>query len=79
MKFMLLIYNDPNLLDAMPEGAFDSDVQLRRAIEQGIVSGPRLLVVTRAIVATGSYGPRRRDYSFEPGQGAEEASGPYMF
>jgi hypothetical protein len=27
MKFMLLIYNDPNLLDAMPEGAFDSDMR----------------------------------------------------
>ena len=37
--------------------------------------GPRIIAVTRAIVATGSYGPRRADYSFEPGQGAEEADG----
>ena len=61
--------------DLGTEGAFDYDVQLKRAIEQGIVQGPRILAVTRAIVATGSYGPRRIDYSFEPVQGAEEASG----
>jgi imidazolonepropionase-like amidohydrolase len=61
--------------DLGTEGAFDYDVQLRRAIDQGIVPGPRIIPVTRAIVATGSYGPRRTDYSFEPGQGAEEASG----
>jgi imidazolonepropionase-like amidohydrolase len=57
------------------EGAWDYDVQLKRAINLGIVPGPRLVTVTRAIVATGSYGPARRDYSFEPLQGAEEASG----
>ena len=28
------------------------------AIEQGIIPGPRMLVATRAIVATGSYGPK---------------------
>lgn len=61
--------------DLGTEGALDNDVQLRRAIEQGIVPGPRLLVVTRAIVATGSYGPARSQYSFDPAQGAEEADG----
>jgi imidazolonepropionase-like amidohydrolase len=62
--------------DLGTEGAFDYDVQLKRAIDLGIVPGPRLIAVTRAIVATGSYGPRRTDYSFDPGQGAEEATGP---
>jgi imidazolonepropionase-like amidohydrolase len=61
--------------DLGTEGAFNYDVQLKRAIEQGIVPGPRIIAVTRAIVATGSYGPRRSDYSFEPLQGAEEATG----
>lgn len=61
--------------DLGTEGAFDSDVQLRKAIDEGIVPGPRLLVVTRAIVATGSYGPRRSGYAFDPPQGAEEATG----
>ena len=27
MKFMLLVYNDPKLLDAMPLGGFDSDMR----------------------------------------------------
>ena len=61
--------------DLGTEGAFDYDVQLKHAIERGVVPGPRLLTVTRAVVATGSYGPRRSDYSFEPLQGAEEATG----
>jgi imidazolonepropionase-like amidohydrolase len=61
--------------DLGTEGAGNFDVQLKRAIEQDVVPGPRLITVTRAIVATGSYGPRRSDYSFEPLQGAEEASG----
>jgi imidazolonepropionase-like amidohydrolase len=61
--------------DLGTEGAFDYDVQLKRAIDNGIVPGPRIIAVTRAIVATGSYGPRRTDYSFDPGQGAEEATG----
>ena len=61
--------------DLGTEGAFDYDVQLKHAIERGVVPGPRILAVTRAIVATGSYGPRRSDYSFEPLQGAEEATG----
>lgn len=61
--------------DLGTEGAFDYDVQLKQAIDRGVVPGPRLIVVTRAIVATGSYGPARRDYAFDPPQGAEEATG----
>jgi imidazolonepropionase-like amidohydrolase len=47
--------------DLGTEGAGDSDVGLKQAIEQGIIPGPRMLVVTRAIVATGSYGPKGFD------------------
>jgi Imidazolonepropionase and related amidohydrolases len=61
--------------DLGTEGVADYDVQLRRAVEEGIVPGPRILASTRAIVATGSYAPRRTRYAFEPPQGAEEASG----
>ncbi|MEP7326686.1 MAG: amidohydrolase family protein [Gemmatimonadota bacterium] len=61
--------------DLGTEGTWDYDVQLKHAIDAGVVPGPRLITVTRAIVATGSYGPGRKDYSFEPLQGAEEASG----
>lgn len=61
--------------DLGTEGMSDNDVQLKRAITQGVVPGPRLIVVTRAIVATGAYGPRRTTYAFDPPQGAEEATG----
>src|SRR5690242_3349151 len=37
--------------DLGTEGAEDFDVQLRRAIEGGAVPGPRIIAVTRAIVA----------------------------
>ncbi len=62
--------------DLGTEGAADADVQLKRAIDEGIVAGPRLFVATRAIVATGSYGPKkgfRADMDLP--QGAQEVSG----
>jgi len=65
------------LRDLGTEGAGYADVALKRAIDEGLVPGPRLFVATRAIVATGSYGPARA--KFRPDccfpQGAEEASG----
>ena len=64
------------LRDLGTEGAGDADTQLRRAIDDGVVPGPRILTTTRAIVATGSYAPKRTQYAFDPPQGAEEASGP---
>ena len=44
--------------DLGTEGAGYADVGLKQAINRGIIPGPRLLVVTRAIVATGAYGPK---------------------
>jgi imidazolonepropionase-like amidohydrolase len=61
--------------DLGTEGALDADVQLKRSIARGLVPGPRIIATTRAIVATGAYGPRRFSYAFDPPQGAEEASG----
>lgn len=61
--------------DLGTEGAEDADVGLKRAIEQGIIPGPRMLVTTRAVVATGSYGPRGFAPNVTVPQGAEEASG----
>ena len=65
------------LRDLGTEGAGDADVGLKRAIEDGIIPGPRLFVATRAIVATGAYGPARRDYAlgWDLPEGAQEASG----
>jgi len=58
------------------EGAGDADVSLKKAIADGTIAGPRLLVTTRAIVAKGAYGPRkgfRTDMALP--QGAQEVSG----
>ena len=65
------------LRDLGTEGAGDADVGLKRAIQDGVVAGPRLYVATRAIVATGAYGPARRSYAtgWDLPQGAQEASG----
>ena len=61
--------------DLGTEGAGYADVGLKQAIEQKIIPGPRMLVVTRAIVATGSYGPKGFDPRWYVPQGAEEADG----
>jgi imidazolonepropionase-like amidohydrolase len=61
--------------DLGTEGAGQADVGLKQAIEQGIIPGPRMLVVTRAIVATGSYGPKGFAPEVNIPQGAEEADG----
>jgi len=61
--------------DLGTEGAGYADVGLKQAIDEGIIPGPRLQVATRAIVATGSYGPKGFDPRFEPILGAEPADG----
>ena len=60
--------------DLGTEGAGFADVGLKQAIDQGIIPGPRLLVATRALVATGSYGPKLSVDEDVP-QGAQEADG----
>lgn len=60
--------------DLGTEGAGYADVGLKQAIEAGIIPGPRLVVATRAIVATGAYGPKYASELDVP-QGAQEASG----
>jgi imidazolonepropionase-like amidohydrolase len=61
--------------DLGTEGAGYADVGLKQAIDQGVIPGPRMLVVTRAIVATGSYAPKGFAPEFRVPQGAEEADG----
>jgi imidazolonepropionase-like amidohydrolase len=61
--------------DLGTEGAGYDDVGIARAIARGVIPGPRVVPVTRAIVATGSYGPRGFVPEFAVPQGAEEASG----
>ena len=61
--------------DLGTEGAGYDDVGLKAAIEKKIIPGPRMLVATRAIVATGSYGPKDLSYDIDAPKGAAEADG----
>jgi imidazolonepropionase-like amidohydrolase len=61
--------------DLGSEGAGYADVGLKRAIDEGVVPGPRMLVAGPALVATGSYGPKGYAPEWTVPQGAEEASG----
>ena len=62
--------------DLGSEGAGTADVGLKRAIEEGHVPGPRMIVATRALVAPGSYAPKNDAWAVP--QGAEEADGPAL-
>ncbi|HEX5668984.1 MAG TPA: amidohydrolase family protein, partial [Chitinophagaceae bacterium] len=61
--------------DLGTEGAGYADVALKRAINEGIIPGPRLMVAGRAIVSTGSYGPKGYDHDQTIMLGAEPADG----
>jgi imidazolonepropionase-like amidohydrolase len=65
------------LRDLGTEGADFADVGIKRAIDEGVVPGPRMFVATRAIVATGAYGPAVRGYRPDIAlpQGAQEVTG----
>lgn len=61
--------------DLGAEGAGYADVGLKRAIDEGVIPGPRMLVAGPAMVALGSYAPRGFAPEWTMPQGAEEASG----
>lgn len=61
--------------DLGSEGAGYADVGIRDSINKGIIPGPRLLVAGRALVATGSYGPKGFHERVNPPRGAQEADG----
>lgn len=61
--------------DLGSEGAGYADVGVKQAIVRGIIPGPRMLVAGRAIVATGSYGPKGFDPDWDVPLGAEPADG----
>ena len=62
--------------DLGTEGAGNADVGLKRAINEGHVPGPRMVIATRALVAPGSYAPKNDAWAVP--QGAEEADGPNL-
>ncbi len=63
------------LRDLGTEGAGYADVGLKQALAEGIIPGPRLLIATRALIATGSYAPKGFAAEWDIPQGAQEADG----
>lgn len=61
--------------DLGSEGAGYADIGLKQAVQKGVVPGPRLLVAGKAIVATGSYGPKGFHEGVLVPLGAETADG----
>jgi imidazolonepropionase-like amidohydrolase len=61
--------------DLGTEGAMYDDAGLKKAIEKGVIPGPRMIVATRAIVAKGTYGPKPESPDIELHQGAAEVAG----
>ncbi|UTW54884.1 amidohydrolase family protein [Kordiimonas sp. SCSIO 12610] len=64
-----------SLRDLGSEGAGYMDVGIRDAVNKGVIEGPRLIVAGKAIVSTGSYGPKGFDLSHHINLGAEPADG----
>lgn len=65
------------LRDLGTEGAGYADVSIKRAIDEGLIPGPRLFVATRAIVASSSYGPGPKGFrpDLDLPQGAQPVTG----
>lgn len=70
-----LIAGITTMRDLGSEGAGYADVGVRDSINKGIIPGPRMLVAGKAIVATGSYGPKGFHEGVDVPLGAETADG----
>ena len=52
--------------DLETEGAMYADVDIKTAINRGIVPGPRMFVATRSLAPTGMYNPTRFSWEIDP-------------
>lgn len=64
------------LRDVETEGAGYGDVEIKEAIEEGTIPGPRLFVSTRAISSTGGYNLEGYAPELEMPKGAQIVDGP---
>jgi imidazolonepropionase-like amidohydrolase len=64
------------LRDVGNEGAGFVDVDLKRAVERGVIPGPRLFVATKALAPTGAYPLSGFDWQLELPKGVEMCDGP---
>src|SRR6516165_10277926 len=61
--------------DLETEGAMYADVDVKKAINNGEVPGPRMQVATRALTPTGMYGPLGYSWEITIPQGVQYADG----
>lgn len=61
--------------DLETEGAMYADVDVKTAINRGIIPGPRMFVATRSLAPTGMYNPTRFSWELEMPGGVQFADG----
>ena len=71
-----LEYGFTTIRDLETEGAYYADVSVRDAIKQGVIPGPRMLVVTRALNVTGAYAIEGYDPAWNFPHGVQVVDGP---
>jgi imidazolonepropionase-like amidohydrolase len=71
-----LEYGFTTIRDLETEGAYYADVSIRDAIKQGVIPGPRMLVVTRALNVTGAYAIEGYDPALTVPHGVQVVDGP---
>jgi len=64
-----------SMRDVETEGAMYADVDLKKAINRGIIPGPRLWVATRALSVTGRYGPSGYAWELDLPKGVQIVDG----
>ncbi len=71
-----LEYGFTTIRDLETEGAYYADVSIRDAIKQGVIPGPRMQVVTRALDTTGAYALLGYDPALKLPHGVQVVDGP---
>ncbi len=74
---LALKYGFTTIRDLETEGAGYADVDLKKAVNSGVVPGPRMQVAGRAMDVTGAYGPSGYDWQLQPHlpKGVQEVDG----
>ena len=71
-----LDYGFTTIRDVETEGTYYADVSVRDAIKQGVIPGPRMVVVTRALNVTGAYAIEGYDPALTFPHGVQVVDGP---
>lgn len=71
-----LLQGFTSLRDVETEGAMYADVDVKRAIQAGVIEGPRLHVATRALAPTGMYPLLGYSWELKLPEGVQIADGP---